>query len=379
MTGCKRFRYRWHRRLVSALLVLVGCVAAGCGPDGVHLEALDVRRIGWDTLRIAPAFETGKFFGGEVVPESLTVLVSDRGGRTLYTGYAARPRRPLLVPVPDPLLGDEAPFMLDLCGHFAEGGTVCEQQMLTASPKRLQADVEVEYPLVRDTERLRYTIRWAQQRELTGGVWERVPVPERLPARFVVYVKRHPTDALKLDFTQRHGTVDLTKAPGYDDFWMRLNDPLLRGDSVEVVVRLEGLTGPRADSVTTLTRWVRPISRSERRGEAYAYAGQALDRLLDRLETARDGRVEMNVRNWRFDALQQRYRIDMVLTWSGGFLRMERYDLEGSLTVEEDTRRATFNVQHLSPEMQQLWYDRIGDTRVFLGILPEPCRGNCAE
>lgn len=378
MTGCKRFQYRRPSALVS-LFLLIAFTAIGCGGEGVRLSSLDVRRVGWDTLRIAPAFERGTLFGGAIVPDSLTVLVSDGGGRTLYTGYAARPRRPLVVPIPDPLLGNEAPFMIDLCGHFTGAGTVCEQHMLTASPKRLHADFEVDYPLGRDADRLRYTVRWSQERERPDGTWHAVPVPERLPARLVLYVRGHPTDALKLDFKQRHGTFDLSKMPGYDDFWMRFNDPLLRGDSVEVIVQLEGRTGPRADSVTAVSRWVGPVSRAQRQEEVYAYADESLGRLLDRLETARDGRAEMRVESWRFDALQRRYRIDITINWSGGFLRMNRFDLEGTLSIEEDTRRATLDVRRLSPDLQQTWYDRIGSNRVFLGALSDPCPLGCTD
>ncbi len=376
MTCCKRFRYSLPRLLVSAFLVLTVALG-GCGDGSIRVESMRVKRLGWDTLRVAPQFARRTAFGGEVVPDSLTVLVSDSRGRTLYTGYAAHPKRPLVVPVPDPLLGNEAAFFLDLCGHFAASGTVCEQEVLTASPKRLRARVELEYPVDRDTDKLRYAVRWAQERAGQDGAWQPVPVPATLPARWVLFVRGHPTDAVKLDFTAREGVFDLSKAEGYNDFWIRLNDPLLRGDSVEVMLRLEGRLDARPDSVATLTRWVRPTSQSERFSEAVYYAQEALDRMLDKLETARDGRAAYSVTDWHFDALQRRYKIDVRYYWTGGFLRMGRYELEGTLTVEEQSRRAQLAVRHLSPDVQRLWYERVGSERVGLGVLPQPCGADC--
>lgn len=346
-----------------ALLVL-----GGCGEGGVRLSALDVTRVGWDTLRVRSTFENAGL-GGDVVPDSLSVLVSDDRGRTLYAGYARQPRRPVVVPVPDPVLGSEAPFLLDLCGYFAGRTAVCEQHVLHASPKRLHAEVDVEYPLGRKTDALMYRLRWRQERETAEGAWQAVPVPAVVPARLVLYVTGHPRDALQVDVENGEGTVDLSKAPGYDDFWMRLHDPLLRGDSVAVRIRVDGRLGPRPDSVTTLTRWVAPVSRAERAEEAYAYAYNALDALLGRLETARDGRARLEVRSWRYDPLQRVYHVRIWTGWRGGFLHSDTFTLEGTLTVDEATQQATLRATHLSPDMQRLWMERVPGESVRLGRL----------
>ncbi len=373
---CKRFQNGPAAALVSAFLAFA-CLAVGCGGE-VRLDHLDVRRIGWDTLRVAPAFARTALFASAVAPDSLTVTVSDTRGRTLYAGYAARPRRPLIVPVPDKLLGNAAPFMLDLCGHFG-GEVVCEQEMLNASPKRFSARLDVDYPLGRDRDRLAWRVAWRQERQRSGGAWERVPVPPHLPARLVLYVEGFPTDAAKIAFTGGAGEASLAAAPGYDDFWMRLNDPLLRGDSARVVVQLEALDGPRPEAAATLYRWVRPPSPEERQQEAYAFADAALAGILDALETARDGRAELSVEGWRFDPLQRVYHVRLALGWSGGFLHMGRYRLAGLLSVEETSRRALFNAQYLSPDIQKLWYSRVGGETLNLGALPSLCAEGCAE
>ncbi len=368
---CKRFRYKWRGGLVSTFALLTALSLAGCGGDGVRLDGFDVRRVGWDTLRVAPSFASSGF-GRTVIPDSLTVLVSDAKGRTLYTGYAHRPQRPLVVPVPDPLLGNDAPFMLDLCGYFATEGTVCEQRVLNASPKRLHADVDLDYPYRRDSDQLHFRVAWRQERQQGEGRWQPVPVSETLPARFVIYVDGHPRDAVKIDFDDASGTLDLADAPGYDDFWMRLHDPLLRGDSVAVKIQIDGRLGPRPDSVTTLTRWVAPVSQREREREVATYAVQALEHLLDRLESARDGRAEMEVIDWRFDALRRAYIVRLWTGWRGGFMHRGRFTFEGELTVDEETRRATLRATRLSPDMQRLWYERGLSESIPLGSLDAP-------
>ncbi len=353
-------------------MVLLGLGGAGCGGEEVRLDSMNIHRMGWDTLRVAPTFEKASLFGGAVIPDSLTVLVSDRRGRTLYTGFAQHPRRPLIVPVPDPLLGDEAPFMLDLCGYFSASGTVCEQQMLTASPKRIFADLSLEYPYKRSTSRLQYDVSWKQERERRAGQWEAVPIPRRVPARLVLYVRGYPLDAVKLEIEDPSGTQALDKAPGYNDFWIRLHDPLLRGDSVEVLVQVESLLGSRPDSVTTLSKWVRPLSRGERREEVEMHANQALIVMLEKLETARDGRAVLDVLDWHFDPLQRAYTIQVWVRWSGGFLQRERYALEADLTVQEEDGRASMRVTRLSPDMQRLWFERVGSERLYLGRFQRP-------
>lgn len=346
-------------RLVVCTLLVAAFAATGCREQVT--SRLTVERVGWDTLRVAADFarEGGLGESEALADDGLEVRVFDADYDTLYAGGGP------LVPIPDARLGDREAILVEACLPV-DGARVCEQEAVTASPKRVQATVDVAFPQGSDYRRGGYTLDLAVERARFDGTgWERIEAPPSLETYLLASVPgadRSGGDVpLRVPVAPGEGRFDLGRLPGHDDFDYHLRSRLHDAQAAEVRFELHGGLGRETGRLAVASTRVEEKTRADRAADLAVLVEQAAGALVDRLGVFDRARVYVD--DWSFDEILNAYTTEIeVVGRSGGFFdRFGRERLRGTLRVREDGTRAVFTLEEATREVESAWRDTIGD------------------
>ena len=359
-----------RRTLLYGGMGLVLCAVLGCGqgPD-YTFRHLEFKYYGWDSLSVEAQFNEQLWFGRThpIEAQAVTVYLFNASYDTLYTGDGR------LVPIHDRNLGDRERLMLEVCGRF-ETVTVCEQQAVTASPKRLHVEHDIDYP-DGAYEKGRYKLRFALERQHKDGVWERIARPDRVHGYLRVYVGDQEEEAVEVPFSGRNGRFDLQGKPHYDDFYYHLTSTLL--DNNEAPIHFDiyaGLEGEPVSNVASVEKWVRARTNEERVLEVDYFVEQAAEAILEALDMDEiDDWEKPDSTEWFHNRLTNTYRINMEVAWRTSrrrpFSRERFYGFEGVLEVEASGANARFYRRAADNRTRRRWNARVGDATLALGTL----------
>lgn len=347
------------------LLLFPVMVLAGCGGEPYRVQRFDVVRHSWDTLQVQVTFVRKALFGpGEVVqPRSVIWQVFNARYDTLYAGSAAR------IPVPDADLGDEEALLVEVCGLFADG-RICDQRSLNASPKRIEVQDSLVYPLQNSYERGTYRLRFQMMRKQYGSVaWEPVAPTNPLQGFFRVYVEGGQEQPLQVPFVQTQGRFDLSQLEGYQDFLFRLRSRLMDAQEAAVYFDVYVRLGSTEVQLASLERLVRHKTDQERLAEAGLYAQVGAEQVVRHLAGAVDpNALHVFLGEWAYNRLTRQYTLDLEVYWKGETWA----ELRGALTVQEDGTGAVFTPRQRNAAAEAAWTARgIGET-LRLGTLALP-------
>lgn len=352
------FHPRLSARLLPLLLVCVGLV--GCGKQaGLHVAALQVDRIGWDSLDVTVRFRQASLLagGGDVTPDLVTVTLFDEAYDTLYTGPQGR------FAVFDENLGNTERLMLEVCGYH-QANVACGQEVLTASPKRAIAQWELEFPqdsTTTDYDRAYIESRVDLERQVYGTEeWQRFEPS----ARKEIYVEASVAGAeetrLRMPLVRSGQRFILSRYSGYRDFRFAIQSSMLDADSAVVRFDLFVRMSRNAVPVGSKSVVLRQKTESERQEEMQALVERAGGQVLDVIEGffgIRKAYVFIN--DWSYSPLERRYQAEFELHWQEG-LRGGWSDLSGELQVRSDGELGSFSLLRASERAQERWDQRVG-------------------
>ncbi len=350
--------------LCLGLLVAVGCE----GEPTYVVDYLVLNHTGWDTLTVEVAFSRRRPLrrSEPLQPRALSVYLFNAAYDTLYAGDGRA------VPIADATLGDRERLMVEVCGTF-DVVSVCEQQGVTASPKRLRLDHDIRFPEDTAFERGSYDLHFVVERQdYETGIWEPLGQPDRVQGYLLAYVGDQNQEAVKVPFSRRRGRFSLKGRPHYDDFEYHLKSMLM--DAPEAPVRFDvyaELNGQPALRLASVEKRVQTKTEEERILEVRHFAEQAAEQILDRLDMDhRDRWVRAYVDEWIFQPLTKTYLIELEIVWRRGRLVFERtYELEGVLEVGENGANARFLFQDANGRAARRWASRVRGDRLSLGTL----------
>ncbi|WP_456424967.1 hypothetical protein [Rhodocaloribacter sp.] len=337
------------------MLAIVALAACG-SRSGVVVTRFEVSRTSWDTLRVNVAFGARRLLGDPrpIRPDETTLHVFDAAFDTLYAG----PDR--VIPIPDADLGSEERLLVEVCGAFG-AHRVCEQRALRASPKRVLAEPDIEYPVDERFERGRFHFGFAVERRRFGAeTWE--PVARRRPVEgfILAYVDAEEGAPVRVPFSRSRGRFNLASHDHYRDFKYALQTELF--DGKEAAVRFDvyaDLMGTDEPLTTVEKRIVRKTDE-ERMAEVAAFVREAGARVLERLgiDPGRR-RVYVFVDEWAYDPGARLYTVVMELHWASGFFSRRWHELDGRLVVDEDGREARFERTRANDDAERRWRERV--------------------
>lgn len=350
--------------LCLGLLAAVGCES---GPAYV-VDQLALNRVGWDTLTVAVQFSQRRLFGRAepLQPRTLSVYLFNAAYDTLYTGDGGT------IPIADAALGDRERLMVEVCGAF-DGGSVCEQHGVTASPKRLRVEHDIQYPEDAAFERGSYDLRFVLERQTyEADTWELLGPPDRISGYLLAYVGDQNDEAVKVPFSHRKGRFILKGRPHYDDFQYHLKSTLM--DAPQAPVHFEvyaELNGQSALRLASVEKRVRKKTDEERYLEVRHFAEQAAERVFEALDVDYLGRwARTYIGEWTFQPPTNTYQVEVEIIWRRGRFVFERsYELEGVLEVEENGANARFLRRDANGRARRRWESRIRGSQLSLGTL----------
>lgn len=326
------------------LLVLAWAGAnTGCGARAEYaITAVHLDRAGWDTVTVQVDFSRRTALGGKypVRPDTASVYLFGAAYDTLFAGPA---RGMVRIPVPDAALGSREPLLVEVCGRVA-GHTICGQEMMRASPKRVHAASEIAYPLDGDVRRGSYDFRFVvERRAFDGEGWVRIE-PGHVPGGYLLaYVAGTRQAAVRVPFDERRGRFNLTRHEGYTDFEFYLQSALFEEDEVQVIFDVYAGLGPHARPVARTSRAVRKKTRAERRRIIRYLAQQAVEQIIGRLVGEdEDPRIVAYIDGWSFNRFSQTYRVELEIRWRGGDFSGSEYRIEGVLEADASGTPARF-------------------------------------
>ena len=350
--------------LCLGLLVAVGCES---GPSYV-VDQLALNRVGWDTLNVTVQFSQRQVFGRSkpLQPRWQSVFLFNAAYDTLYAGEGG------VIPIADAALGDRERLMVEVCGTF-DAGTVCEQQGVTASPKRLRLEHDIEYPEDTAYERGSFDLRFVVERQgYETETWQAVGPPDRVHGYLLAYVGDRDDEAVKVPFSRRRGRFVLKGRPHYEDFQFHLKSSLM--DAPETPVYFDvyaGLEGQSALHLASVEKRVRVKTEEERALEVRHFVEQAAEQIFEALDVDyRDHRARAYIDEWTFQALTNTYQIELEIIWRRGrFVFGRNYELEGVLEMQENGANARFSRGRANDRAARRWRSRIRGNQLSLGTL----------
>ncbi|MBO6576322.1 MAG: hypothetical protein JJ896_16545 [Rhodothermales bacterium] len=333
------------------------------------MRSLQVERPSWDSLLVVLHFdEPARMTAVPQRPRFVQVTLFDAGYDTLYTGQDS------VVFVPDGSLGPNEPVLVEACGVF-ETGQVCEQRAIHASPKRIQSDLEIDFPVDETMARGRYRLKPRIQRARFGtSDWENLddPIPNRLEAR--VRVLETEDAGMTVPMEVGGGRFDLRRADGYRDFRFYLLSAFRQYGRAEVEFQLQTTyqNGPLtvASTVLTLSR----KTEEEQVADVSALAEAAGERVLEQVTGGRSTRrAYVFVNDWEYDAGTGRYMAEVELHWRFS-RRGDWYELVGRLEADDTGRNARYTFVKANNDADRRWRAEIDGRVIELGDLPMPAR-----
>ncbi|MFQ5570526.1 MAG: hypothetical protein ACE5G0_12665 [Rhodothermales bacterium] len=348
-------------------ILLLLSVAVGCRAD-YEVSRLAVQRVGWDTLTVEVTFGKRVLLGDQpsIRPHALTVYLFSAAYDTLYADTSR------VIPVPDTGLGDRERLMVEVCGAF-ETLTVCEQEAVYASPKRLRVIHDLSYPEDQAFERGSYDLQFVFERQnYDTEAWERIEQPGRVRGYLLAYVGEEEEQAVKVPFTRRRGRFSLKGRPHYKDFQYNLESMFVDQREAQVYFDVyAGVGGVLEHRLVSIEKRLRHKSPEERILEVQYFAEQAVTQILDALDVEPRRRwARAYINEWDFQPLTRTYRIELDIVWRArrGFFS-RGYELNGVLDVKEDGTDSRFLRRHSNERAARLWRVRVPDDALTLGTL----------
>ena len=343
--------------MVKRLLVgtaLFG-ILAGCGAHLPEVDSLQVEQPSWDSLLVTLRFEKpASITATPLRPRHVIVTLFDANYDTLSTG------RDSILFVPDGLLGPNEPVLVEACGVF-DAGSVCEQRPIHASPKRIDTEMEVDYPtdpeeMARGSYQLRPRLRRAR---FGASDWEDLEglIPDSVEA--LIRVLGTEDQGIRIPMRLAGGRFDLRQAPGYRDYRFYLLSAFRETGEANVEFRL--ITKYRNGPLTVASKVVRVNRKTEEEqsSEVSRLAEAAGNRLLRTLSgTAAGRRAYVFVNEWEYLPDTRRYRAEIELHWRPLGRRNWR-EIVGELDTGEEGERARFTLKRANDEAQRRWRDEV--------------------
>ncbi len=351
-------------RTLATLFLLMGSVLlVSCTEHNPYVVSeLSLERLGWDSVRVDVRFARVNAWGkvDSVERPATTLNLFNATFDTLYSGPE------LILPVPDRTLASEEPLLVEVCGRF-DGMNVCEQKGFLASPKRIDARHDLDYPQNGDVEQGSYTVNLVVERKLwQADSWQEIESRD-VSGYWLAYVDGHEDEGVRIPFRRTRGRFNLARLENYRDFNYYLRSALL--EESEAVVRFDLYVGLGGDEtrVANDEKVVRKKPREIRELEVGSFVEQAAVEVLRRL-TSFFGptRTYVYLDSWQFIESERRYVIEMEITWGGTFLRQRWYRIGGLLEVKEDGSGAVFRKTKSNERGADRWEGRIDGDQLRL-------------
>lgn len=337
----------------------------GCG-DRYSVSEFTVARAGWDTVRVDATYLERGMFGKMTAVDSADVVVSllDSNFDTLYSGQEKT------IAVPDRELGSEEKMLIEICASFNEA-SICEQQGLSASPKRFSVEHDIDYPSSNDYDRGEYGASYRLERlRFEAEEWEQIELPPDFSRYIVASIDSSDGGAVRVPLRRSSGRFDLSRLDNYRDFRYYLLSNLL--DFRAATIRFDFYAANRGESflVASETRTVKTKSRQTRELEVGIFMHEASRRILSNLRTFPIGTEEWPyLDSWSFIKVTNRYSINMTLSWRSRFIRERWYELKGVLEVNEDGTDPVFRIVSGNSRAQRRWRERFSSDTVTMDPL----------
>lgn len=367
------------------LLVLGGLWAAwSLSGDVARSEyvgrGLDVEQQSWDTLRVVPRLVRRTVLAGSrpVRPDSVRIYVFDASydlvGAVTHDGTVPPP-----VLVPDDVLGDRERLTVEACG-YVRARPICEQQSVRASPKRLRALPEIDFPESDAFRKGRYRLRFAVERQLHGDTtWTPIELAGRPGGYLQAYVQGRPAESVRIPLRGTQGRFDLARHAGYEDFDFYLRSALFDHDSTGVHFVVHAGIGralrPVGEAVLPIRVTV-PLDTVAVVHHFAERAGVQLSRRLVDGEARRDRpQPAIQVQEWCYDTTEARYEVEVEMRWPGSRSDRRTAVLRGTLWVKDEEYAARFRAREASAPIALRWRRRIGEPVTRLDPLAPPAAG----
>ena len=398
----------------------------GCGEDGTYVVSdIQIERQGWDSLEVAASFgHRSDFWGLRPAPADTTeMLVTDSRFDTLYVGPVGR------ISLPDRRLADREKVLVEVCG-VVHGSTACRQQSITASPKRIQARTDIQYPVRGAIESGRYEINLTVERgRWKEAGWEEIHPGTALDAYMLATVQspsgqespsirqpnssgreqnraareqnssareqnqsareqnpiggdgappaqeRTATDSVRVPLDLPSGRFALQRQENFDDYIYQINSSLYEGREAQVTFDVYAGINGNYQHLETIRKSVRSQTRSEQMQSVWQLVRSAAGVLLDRLGKEDRARTRAYVDDWSYNEIVREYTIRLELVWEEErtFFWGDEYEMEGTLHVSPSGDDAEFTFSDGNRRARERWnevYDRSAVTLPRLEITP---------
>jgi hypothetical protein len=258
---------------------------------------------------------------------------------------------------------------VEICGTYSQR-RACEQQSVTASPKRLEPDVDLSYPESEAYDRGTYNLDYHLSRQVFDGEeWEPIDRRVRPETYLLAYVEDQAREAVKIPVRRTRNRFNLTRFAHYRDLRYEIKSRMMDADSATVHFDLYSRLGVEPERIATTNVVLRAKSEEQRKAELYDLVERAGGRVLDRMKGffgLRKAYVFIN--DWSYQPLDKVYQAEIELHWQSG-LRGEWYDMIGNLTVRTNGTAAQLEWVQGSTAAARRWVSQIDSSVVVLDPL----------
>lgn len=334
------------------ILLLAGCVKS---PSFV-VENLVVERSSWDVLEVRATFLNYPDIGPEkrIVPDIVVFTIFDASYDTLYVGDGGS------LEIFDRDLGDREQFLVEVCGFYLTQ-SACEQQVLTASPKRVIAEYEVEFLAeVPSFDKGKIYVATSLERQIFNSAeWEHIRSPSRKELFVQTYVENQPEAGVRIPISRSRSGFTLSRHTGYRDLRYYIQSSMMDSDSAVVMFDLYARTSEAPALIESRRIVLRNKTDQERMSEIRILAELTGEQVLrDVSSFFGTRRAYVFINEWSFEALDKGYHAQIELHWQDAF-RGEWSDLSGELYVRADGTMGTFTFVRGSERAERKWFEQI--------------------
>lgn len=345
---------------------MLGLSACSTPPD--YRATLTVERHGWDTLHVQLDVVKAVAFGGEApIRDSLQATrywALNAQQDTLATTTGS------VLEIADYTLGSYGRILVEACATIGDA-TVCEQQAVTASPKRSTSTLDLDYPGSRGYAGGQYTVRVARERQVFGAdsLWEALPRTASLNGYLEFYIegrKDESTVTVPIRRFERETSFRVDRLDGYADYEFFLRSALLDESRADVGVDVYVGAGDQPSWLETVTAEVKIKTEEERADEVLYFVRQAAAQLSRRLSD-RQPRVTAYIDAWVYDPDTKLYEVEVEVLWR----ERREYVVQGVLRVLESGNGASFEYHRGNRRGNGRWEDRIDRDSYSIGTLEQ--------
>jgi len=363
------FRKQYSLGLVGAAIVLMGSLSACADRPEFVVSSFELSQSSWDSLHISTVFahQPRLSASATVAPDVVMYTVFDANFDTLYVGDDGA------ISLPDKEMGDRERILIEVCGFFQDA-SACEQKIISASPKKVEADYAVEFPTdapiyQKGNVELATTLH---RQVFNSDGWEQIRKPSGKELSILVYVERAPDDHVRIPISRSRTSFSLNRYDGYKDLRYHIQSSLMDADSAIVMFDLYAVSSAQPALVHQERFVLRAKTEEERtmevRGLVERSGGQILEKVTGRFGSKR---AYVFINEWSFEPLNKAYVAEYELHWQDAF-RQEWSDLSGRLYVRSDGTEGSFLFLRGSERAELAWSDGISTESLLLDpLFPE--------